>query len=480
MILLSECGRARTGRNMCEAQRWLGSVHATKLKRLTVRFGRRAFIGVGVSLAMPACSDESLSCDNWNAPDFFLGAKPAHLEHCLEAGDIEALDAWGNGPIHASVVDHTGESFIALVRRGGNVNQTGFRGNTPLMYAVQFSSGADLMEIVIAAGADVNAVDERGMTALAKAAELGRDEQLEALLEAGAIADMATRRGATPLYLAVERGHMGSVFRLLAHGADANGDRRRSPLHAAVKAEAFPMISTLLDAGANPNGGHDVPLVAAARSGNIALLHILAEKGADVNQSDWRDITPLEAAARGNSAEAVRWLLRNGARVRPPNDRVTVLFWLLYNEQPNTAALKRLIVAGADTRWADPRGNEPLHYVAGGNDLSVARRLLDAGADTLAGNQFGLTPLHLAASGGSLDMLTLLIHATPSNINPIDLRGRTPLHYAAVADRSVRVLEALLKAGASSTARDRAGNTAYDLAEYWSTEPAAIQALAGR
>ncbi len=75
-------------------------------------------------------------------------------------------------------------------------------------------------------------------------------------------------------------------------------------------------------------------------------------------------------------------------------------------------------------------------------------------------------------------MNALLAVAAP-NVDQVDERCRTPLHYAVVADRVLPVTEALLCAGASLDARDVANKTPHALAESWSTKPFMVQRLAG-
>lgn len=443
-------------------------------------FSSRRSIGIFhvsvIMLLVSACTPDAQSCDDWNTPSFFSNASESDLEHCLEIGNISDLDQWNNGPIHASMADTTGRSFSRLVERGADPNQRGFLGSTPLMYAVEFAWRAETIKRAIEGGADPGVADEKGDTALIKALEVGHDRQVIGLLEAGAPASMSNVEGATPLYIAVDHGRPEMVPHLLECGANPDGDPRRNPLHAAVEAAAIDTASLLLAAGANADGGYDVPLVLAAREGNAALLKLLVGAGASVNQPDWTDQTPLEAASHANLDEVIQWLLERGAIVRS-GVRMTALHWLMHNGRPDASAVERLLMSGADPRAADRSGNSPLHYVAGVKEPAIVRHLLHAGADPLASNQAGVTPLHLAAAGTSQGVLELLLAATRS-VNPLDFRGRTPLHYAAVADRPLTIIETLLRGGVLPTVRDYGDMTAHELAKYWSSDPAVVQRLA--
>jgi len=74
-----------------------------------------------------------------------------------------------------------------------------------------------------------------------------------------------------------------------------------------------------IEAGADPNTrdvGCWTPLFHAAWRGNIAIIEILVQVGADVNQGAEKGFTALFAAILGEHAEAIRVSLDAGARVR--------------------------------------------------------------------------------------------------------------------------------------------------------------------
>ena len=137
-------------------------------------------------------------------------------------------------------------------------------------------------------GADVNAAQGDGMTALHWAAERGDGEMGEVLLYAGARVDAGTRIGHyTPLHLAARSAHAGMVELLLRAGSEPNArttNSGASPLHLAAASGTAQVIALLIDAGADLDG----------------------------RESAWGQ-TPLVFAAAGNRLEAVRALLREGA-----------------------------------------------------------------------------------------------------------------------------------------------------------------------
>ena len=106
-------------------------------------------------------------------------------------------------------------------------------------------------------GADVNAAQGDGMTALHWAAEEGSLELAEVLIQAGARVDALTRLGSyTPLHLASQWGHAAVVKALLAAGAGANAPTTTGgvrPLHFAAESGSVEAVHTLVDGGADVN-----------------------------------------------------------------------------------------------------------------------------------------------------------------------------------------------------------------------------------
>jgi ankyrin repeat protein len=102
--------------------------------------------------------------------------------------------------VDASERDENGETgLIALAARGGS---------------------ADDVRLLVAAGADVGAVDELGKSAMYKAAVQGHADVVEALARAGADCNQAETFGVTPLWTGSMNGHLRCVEVLLKQGAD--------------------------------------------------------------------------------------------------------------------------------------------------------------------------------------------------------------------------------------------------------------------
>ncbi len=138
-------------------------------------------------------------------------------------------------------------------------------------------------------GADVNAAQGDGMTALHWAAERGDRELGEVLIYAGARVDAGTRIGHyTPLHLAARAAHGPIVDLLLEAGSDPDArttNSGTSPLHLAAAAGDPTVVGALVEAGADVNGREaawgQTPLIFAAANNRAAAIRTLLDAGAD-------------------------------------------------------------------------------------------------------------------------------------------------------------------------------------------------------
>ena len=137
------------------------------------------------------------------------------------------------------------------------------------------------------------------------------------------------------------------------------------------------------------------PLIAAIVSGNIEIIKLLIDSGADISRIDSRFFkTPLMHAAERNSCEAVKLLVNKGADVNFRQKRrswVTALLWAVYWGHYECA--KMLIEAGADVNVTADTGESGLIFTTRHDDIKCAKLLLCAGAMVNVRDTHGLNAI---------------------------------------------------------------------------------------
>ena len=295
-----------------------------------------------------------------------------------------------------------------------------------------------------AAGQDLRLVD----------AVAGHDTQAaHALLDAGVDVDASRADGATALLWAAHWDDPELAGRLIQAGADVNAadDHGVTPLERAAENASLPMVERLLAAGARADVARTsglTPLMTAARTGSVAVAvaEALLAAGADVNattRETWS--TALMWAVAGAHPAVVGALLDAGADPHPSTAKgFTPLLYAARNG--DVAMAETLLAAGVHPDETGTDDTHALPYaIVSGHD-AFAHFLLERGADP-NGTMAGVPALHAAA--GSIFTWMTDWNRRHNDIDRYARFGRSGLD----SDRRLRLVEALLAAGADPNGR---------------------------
>lgn len=225
------------------------------------------------------------------------------------------------------------------------------------------------------------------------------------------------------------------------------------------------VLRLLMEHGAevHPRKENEIsPLFKAAEAGHLAIVTELLERGADPNwQAPKTGQTALFRAADGGNLSVVNALLERRA---DPNWRAkngqTALFLAVL--RGNNAIVEALLSRSAspdggcdkDGRPGDKDGRTPLLFLTSEKstkwDLATVKLLLGKGADPNARDSTKRTPLHWTATNGYFDLAQCLLEGEggrKADVNAAQNRGKTALHLASEHNR-VKFVELLLAHGA--------------------------------
>nr|WP_026319929.1 ankyrin repeat domain-containing protein [Siminovitchia fordii] len=175
----------------------------------------------------------------------------------------------------ASAENGNTDDVLALLQDGADIDATDENGRTAVM-AATYNNEVDTVKALIQKGADINIRDNNSDNVLLHAGASGQLEILRLAIEAGADTKLTNRFGGTALIPASERGHVEVVRELLTHSdIDVN---HINDLH----------WTALLEAVILGNGGEK----------HQKIVQLLVDHGADVNIGDRDGITPLQHAKK--------------------------------------------------------------------------------------------------------------------------------------------------------------------------------------
>jgi ankyrin repeat protein len=335
---------------------------------------------------------------------------------CVLAMLAVAATAQDPEKFYSAIRDNNLTELKALLDQKASTDVADNHGITPLMYAAEIGS-VDAMRVLLDRGADVNAQNAYGSTALMWS--VSDPAKVRVLLDHGAQVNTTARSGRTALIIAAFTNPSADVVRLLlAKGAkvDVMDLRHVTPMNGATFGNDTATVRLLLEAGADIETPDTfiglTPLMNAAGNRNVEAVKLLLAKGAKVNAVsktqglpkiqtgtvEFGGWTPLLMASAFGPPEAVKMLLEDGARIDAQDYRgFTPLMLAVGTDRYDRRIVDILMTHGADLRptnhagetaldWANKFRDPEVIRALGGSpvDLSKPVHLLDQTADTRA------------------------------------------------------------------------------------------------
>ncbi|XP_063992491.1 rabankyrin-5 isoform X1 [Diachasmimorpha longicaudata] len=449
---------------------------------------------------------------------------PGLAKLLLDLGDSDSLTAvtkdTNEVPLHLAVSNlHFNVIQVLLESSNSPKDQLDCKNNegeTPLSLAIKapLKKGREIVAGLINAGANINEVNDRGLTLLHQAIlkedsataifllENGADMnaktpdnenplQLSVHCRLGEVVEALCRRGVDtsvgcPLWDALDSDQDDTASILVTHGADTDcwgpgpDGCYQTLLHRAIDDNKEEIAQFLIRSGCDldaprrpgPDGGGGdeakdkcTPLHLCCQWGLEQVVQTLVEHGANVNARDAEGKTPIHVAIQNQHTQIIALLLchpkidlssRDKKGLSPFATALTVR-----NNKAAQAILERLPTAAEQF---DNKGRNFLHMAIQKDDMESILFLLSIQVDVNSRVQdvIQTPPLHLAVSLGN-EMLVRSLILAGGRINDTDAHRNTALHAAAKAGHAT-VVSALLQNSINFDAVNADGDNALHVA----------------
>ena len=323
----------------------------------------------------------------------------------FETADEPKKEASKEGDYIGGLLDNMVEDFQSLLN--GDDSKINFPGSTPEQDANpdMASKNKELFEaakvgdvlalqVSIDEGADINAQDENGNTALMLAVENGQDEAAKHLMEEGADVEAFNDLNKTAIDIAEstkQKALLGSLEKFKNQNQDKdkekNQDKNKTSefdvnrrnkqgqtilMQLAVKGNVEG-AQKVINMGANVKGkdfkGHTA-LIFAANKGHVDIVKLLVDKGANLDVKDGSGRTALVHAIEHKHTEVVSELLNKGARPDFRLKGLTMLMIAAYTGQQEVVQL--LLDYGAGVKDKDIKGKTAIEYALVKGHMEIA------------------------------------------------------------------------------------------------------------
>jgi hypothetical protein len=437
------------------------------------------------------------------------------IDRLLALGvDIRAKDSLGRTALHAACAENLQTLAMKLVELGVDSTIKDSAGMTPIHSLAiggmcYTPSPKELIQLLMQKGVNINAKNHYGRTALNL---LPHNNVVEALLALGADVNIPDSDGKTPLYYAIEHNSSDLILLLCEHNAHLNVTNTDDSnlLHVAAEHGCENIIQKILrkkfaskEYLNRQNKKLETALLLACKNKQTHVACILLGAGVDVNIPDATDKTALYYAIENKDFTAMYALIAHGARLDVTDKSGTTLLHLAVQKGLEKLIKKQFLTQKFASVPYINQQNENLETslsLACKNNYSrIAIALLGHGARVDVQDKDGITPLAWAFQNQNPSLILKMLDTNPNlstekmpllltaydskrrcNITPAaekwkavidklcekkvslqccDEEGRTLLHTTCSAGAYSDAL-AFIEMGCSPTAKTKNGKTA--------------------
>eukprot|EP01105_Mastigella_eilhardi_P019261 TRINITY_DN4521_c0_g1_i5.p1 TRINITY_DN4521_c0_g1~~TRINITY_DN4521_c0_g1_i5.p1 ORF type:complete len:1061 (-),score=249.46 TRINITY_DN4521_c0_g1_i5:52-3135(-) len=394
-------------------------------------------------------------------------------------------------PLHlAALYDDAAGLKVLLARPDTDVNAVDNRGWTALHYAARYNR-PEMIKQLLTVKADHTRESAELLGPVHEAARCGNVEALQAFVSLLSVECLhsVSRSGFTPLHYASKEGRADAVRYIVSHVGDADQcsrEEKKTALHVAASSDERVVATELIRAGSNVNSAdaHGVtPLMAAAQSGCADMAKLLMLQNADPSHRDENGKSALHHAVQSGNIPTVTVVAAGGAArglniVNAADDggRAPIAEAILRDDAAMVRALVTQLRAEPNLRDAD--GHTPLTLAASVGAVAAAKSLV---------NECGVSPNQTTLDGDSALLVSLdskfpavaeVLLKKGATVTVNNSVGLTPLHMAAQHGYAYLTKE-LIKQGAIVDATDANGDTPLHYAVVSNPDCAAILVAAG-
>ena len=434
-----------------------------------------------------------------------------YIQYLIDCGaDVNARNKNGDSVLYLAITKNKKDVGDLLLSKGADIFASNTENNSPLRIAL--TQGGEVQDWLITSRT-LNTTDGAGNTPLHYAAEWKLDDALLGLIQKGANVNAVNSNGESALFSAVKADSPSTINILVENGiiTDTRSNLTRdhlgnTPLHYAVKWNALQGAQAVMTLGFDVNAQNlsgKTALSDCCRSGKKEMAILLISNGANVNATDVTGRTVLIDAIHTGNETMIALLLANGAnpQIQEMNGRnayheaaltanLNVIEMIRnaggnplsrdsYGESPFSSVLKydeKVIraVLGTNTNIVDSDGNTPVHIAV---DKKVSSKqlsmLINMGYPVSQRNGKGMTPLNNAVSTNQKKLaLTLLERGADPFIASVD--GDSALTNA-FKNGNIEILDGIVKYNARKT--DTSGDSILHYAAKMGTETQIVHLL---